>query len=124
MSFVTEVQYHPIKVIDESLKSSEDVPMRRPSTYFVTVFKILTQPNLPKTLNFSHYIMSFVTGVQYHPIKVIDESLKSSEDVPMRRPATYFVTVFKRFTQPNLPKTLNFSQYIMVFVTRVQYRLI
>ena len=106
-----------VKVIDESLKSSEDVPMRCPATYFVTVFKRLTSQNLPKTLNISQYIMLFVTGVQYHPIKVIDESLKSSEDVPMRRPATYFVTVFKRLTSQNLPKTLNISQYIMLFVT-------
>ena len=121
MLFVTWVQYYPIKVIDESLKSPEDVPMRRPATYFVTVFKRLTYSKLPKTLNFSQYIMSFVTGVQYHPIKVIDESLKSSEDVPIKRPATYFVTVLKRLTQPNLPKTLNFSQYIMLFVTGVQY---
>ena len=96
MLFVTGVQYHPIKVIDESLKSSEDVPMRRPATYFVTVFKRLTSQNLPKTLNISQYIMIFVTWVQYHPIKVIDESLKSSEDVPMRRPATYFFTVLSR----------------------------
>ena len=114
------MQYHPIKVIDESLKSSEDVPMRRPATYFVTVFKRLTSPNLPKTLNFSQHIMLFVTGVKYHPIKVIDESLISTEDVPMGRPATYFVTVFKRLTSPNLPKTLNFSQYMMLFVTGVQ----
>ena len=69
--------------------------MRRPAAYFVTLFKRLTSPNLPKRPNFSQYIMLFVTGVQYHPIKVIDESLKSSEDVPMRRPATYFVTVLK-----------------------------
>ena len=113
MLFVTGVQYHPIKVIDESLKSSEDVPMRRPATYFVTVFKILMSPNLPKTLNISQYIMLFVTGVQYHPIKVIGESLKSPEDVPMARPATYFVTVFKGLTSLNLPKTLNLSQYII-----------
>ena len=106
MLFVTGVQYHPIKVTDESSKSSEDVPMRRPATYFVTVFKRLTSPNLPKTLNFSQYMMLFVTGVQYHPIKVIDESLKSPEDVPVRRPAIYFVTVFKRLTSPNIPKTL------------------
>ena len=118
--FVTGVQYHPIKVIDESLKSSEDVPMRRPATYFVTVFKRLTSPNLPKTLNFSQYMMLFVTGVQYHPIKVIDESLKSHEDVPMGRPATSFVTVFKRLTSPNLQKTLNFSQYMILFVIWVQ----
>ena len=45
--------------------------MRRPAIYFVTVFKRLTSPNIPKTLNFSQYIMLFVTGVQYHPIKVI-----------------------------------------------------
>ena len=121
MSFVIGVQYHPIKVIDESLKSSEDVPMRRPATHFVTVFKRLTYPNLPKTLNISQYIMLFVTGVQYHPIKVIDESLKSPEDVPMRRPVIYFSTVFKRLTFPNLPKTLNFSQYIMLFLIGVQY---
>ena len=76
------MQYHPIKVIDESLKSSEDVPMRRPATYFVTVFKRLTSPNLPKTLNLSQHIMLFVTGVQYRQIKVIDASMKSSEDVP------------------------------------------
>ena len=95
MSFVTWVQYHPIKVIDETLKSPEDVPIRRPATYFVTVFKRLTSPNLPKTLNFSQYIMSFVTGVQYHPIKVIDESLKSPEDVPVRRPATYLLQFSK-----------------------------
>ena len=56
--------------------------------------------------------MLFVTGVKYHPIKVIDRSSKSPEDVPMRRPATYFVTVFKRLTHPKLPKTLNFSQYL------------
>ena len=104
MLFVTGVQYHPVKVIDESLKSSEDVPMRRPATYFVTFFKRLTSPNLPKTMNFSQYIMLFVTGVQYHPIKVIGESLKSPEDVPMARPSTYFVTVFKRLTSLNLPK--------------------
>ena len=121
MLFVTWVQYHPIKVIDRSSKSPEYVPMRRPATYFVTVFKRLTSPKLPKTLNFSQYIMLFVIGVQYHPIKVIDESLKSPEDVPMGRPATYFVTVFKRLTSPNLPKTLNFSQYMMLFVTGMQY---
>ena len=52
--------------------------------------------------------MLFVTGVQYHPINVIGESLKSTEDVPMARPATYFVTVFKRLTSPNLPKNAEY----------------
>ena len=79
--------------------------MRRPAAYFVTVCKRLTSPNLPKTLNLSQHIMLFVIGVQYHPIKVIDESLKNPEDVPMRRPATYFVTVFKRL------KSLNFQKH-------------
>ena len=64
--------------------------------------------------------MLFVTGVQYHPVKVIDESLKSSEDVPMRRPATYFVTVFKRLTSPNLPKTLNLIHNVIAKV-RLSY---
>ena len=63
--------------------------MRRPATHFVTIFKRLTHPNLPKTLNFSQYIMLFVTGVQYHPIKMIEESLKSTKDVSLGRPQDF-----------------------------------
>ena len=49
--------------------------------------------------------------MQYHAIKVIANSLKSPKDIPMRRPATYFLTVLKRLTSPNLSKTLNYVQY-------------
>ena len=52
--------------------------------------------------------MLFVTGVQYHPIKVIGESLKSPEDVPMRRPATYFVTFFQKIDVSKSPKNTEF----------------
>ena len=63
--------------IAHSLKSSEDVPMRRPTTYFVTVLIRLTSPNLPKTLNHRPCRLAFVTGGQYHAIKVIANSSKS-----------------------------------------------
>ena len=64
--------------------------MRRPTTYFVTVLIRLTSLSLPKTMNHRQCRLIFVTGVQYHAIKVIGHSLKSPEDVPMRRPASYF----------------------------------
>ena len=50
----------------------------------------------------------FVTLVSYHAIKMIVESLKSTEDVLIRRPATYFVTVIDRFACKNLAKILNY----------------
>ena len=60
--------------------------MRRPTTYFVTVLIRLTSPNLPKALNHRQGRLAFVTREQYHAIKVIGHSLKSPEDVDMRRP--------------------------------------
>ena len=122
--FVTQVQYHAIKVIANSLKSPKDIPMRRPATYFLTVLKRLTSPNLSKTLNYVQYRLWFVTGGKYHPIKVIGHSLKRPEDVPIRRPTTYFVTVLIRLTSPNLPKTLNHRPCRLAFVTGVQYHAI
>ena len=60
--------------------------MRRPTTYFVTVLIRLTSLSLTKTMNHRQCRLIFVTGVQYHAIKVIGHSLKSPEDVDMRRP--------------------------------------
>ena len=88
---------------------------------FFTVLSRLATQNLPKTLNHVQCRLLFVTGLQYHVIKMIPYSIKSPEDFPMRHPATYFITVLKRLTYPKLPKTLNVSQYIMSFVTGVQY---
>ena len=98
--------------------------MRRTATYFVTVLSRLMSTNLPKTLNYIQYRLLCVTQATYRAIKVIDDSLKISKDVLMRRPATYFVTVLNRLMSTNLPKTLIFIQYRLLCVTQGTYRAI
>ena len=39
----------------------------------------------------------------------------------MRRPATYFATVLNGLASTNIPKTLNYTQYRVFFVTQVPY---
>ena len=77
------------KVIAHSLKSLKDVPMRRPATHFVRVLNKLMSKNILKALNYIQYKLLIVTQEQYHTTKVISFSVKSLQDVPMRRPATY-----------------------------------
>ena len=76
-------------VIAHSLKSLKDVPMRRPATHFVRVLSRLMSKNILKALNYIQYKLLIVTQEQYHTTKVIGHSVKSLQDVPMRRPATY-----------------------------------
>ena len=76
-------------VIAHSLKSLKDVPMRRPATHFVRVLNKLMSKNILKALNYIQYKLLIVTQEQYHTTKVIGHSVKSLQDVPMRRPATY-----------------------------------
>ena len=109
--------------IAHSLKSSEDAPMRRPTTYFVTVLIRLTSLSLPKTMNHRQCRLIFVTGGQYHAIKVIGHSLKILEDVPMRRPATHFVRVLNKLMSKNILKALNYIQYKLLIVTQEQYHI-
>ena len=105
-------------------KSPRDILMRRPAQYFATVLNRLTSTNLPKTLNYIQYRLLCVTKATYRAIKVIHESWKISKDVLMRRPATYFVTVLNRVMSTNLPKTLNYIQYMLLCVTLATYRAI
>ena len=92
---------------DESWKSPKDVLMRRPATYFATGLNWLASTNLSKTLNYIQYKVLFVIQVPYHAIRVINEPWKSTKDVLMRRPATYFATVLNWLASTNLSKTLN-----------------
>ena len=66
---------------------------------------------LPYTLNYIQYRLLCVTQATYREIKTITKSWKSSKDVLMRRPATYFATVLNRIMSTNLPNTLNYLQY-------------
>ena len=50
--------------------------------------------------------------------------LKSFKDVLIRRPATYFANILNRLTSTNFPKTLNYLQYRVLFVTQVPYHAI
>ena len=61
--------------------------------------------------------MKFVTAVQYSTKEMMANSSRSPEDVPMRRPATYFFTVLSRLATHNQPKTLNHIQCSLLFVT-------
>ena len=119
----TQATYRAIKVIVESWKSTKDVLIRRPATV-VTVSNRLTSINLPKTLNSIQYRLLFVTYVPYHAIKVITESWKIPKDVLMRRPATYFATVFNWLTSTNLTQTLNKTKDRLFCVKRATYRVI
>ena len=65
--------------------------MRRPATHFVRVSNKLMSKNILKALNYIQYKLLIVTQEQYHTTKVIGISVKSLQDVPMRRPATYFL---------------------------------
>ena len=107
----------PKKVITHSLKSPEDVLMRRPATYFCKSLKQIGVSKLPKILNYIQYSLLFVTRVQYNTNKMMANSLRSPEDVPMRSPATYFFKVLSRLATQNLPKTLNHVQCRLLFVT-------
>ena len=119
--FVTQVPYHAIRVINEPWKSTKDVLMRRPATYFATVLNWLASTNLPKTWNYIQYRVLFVIQVPYHAIRVINEPWKSTKDVLMRRPATHFVTVSNWLVSTILPKTLNYIQYRLLCVTQMTY---
>ena len=70
--------------------------MRRPTTHFVRVLSRLMSKNILKALNYIQYKLLIVTQEQYHTTKVIGHSVKSLQDVPMRRPATYFFNSFKQ----------------------------
>ena len=62
-------------------------------------------PNLKKTQKNIQYMLLFVTGMQYHAMIVIGQSLKNLEDVPITRPSTYFVTTFDILMSQNLENT-------------------
>ena len=111
--------------IAHSLKSSEDAPMRRPTTYFVTVLIRLTSLSLPKTMNHRQCRLIFVTGGQYHARNKSDRPfLKKSRGRPYETSCFIFLTVLSRLTSQILPKTLNNIQCRMLFVTGVQYHAI
>ena len=98
--------------------------MRRPATYFATVLNWLASTNLSKTLNYIQYKVLFVTQVSYHAIRVINEPWKSTKDVLMRRPATHFATVLNWLASSNLLKTLNHTQYRLLFAKQPATRAI
>ena len=122
--FVIQVPYNAIRVINEPWKSTKDVLMRRPATYFATVLNWFASTNLPKTLNYIQHRVFFVTQVLYHAIRVTNEPWKNPKDVLMRRPATDFATDLKWLASTNLPKTLNHIQHKVLFVTHVLYHAI
>ena len=50
---------------------------------FCNSFRKIAVQKSPKTLNYIQFRLLFVTGMQYQAIKVIGQSLKNLEDVPM-----------------------------------------
>ena len=122
--FVTQVLYHVIRVTNEPWKNPNDVLMRRPATDFATDLKWLASTNLPKTLNHIQYTVLFVTQVLYHAIGVSNEPWKNPKDVLMRRPATDFATDLKWLVSTNLPKTLTYIQYRLLYVIQAIYHAI
>ena len=114
-----------MKVIAESWKSCKDVLIRRPATYFAIILYWLTSTNLQKiTLNNTQKGCFLSPRCRITQKKVIAKSWENSKDVLIRRPATFFGTISNRLTSRNLPKTLNYKQYRLLFVHYVPYHAI
>ena len=98
--------------------------MRCPATHFVRVLNKLTSKNILKALNYIQYKLLIVTQEQYHTTKVIGHSVKSLQDVPMRRPATYFFNSFKQNYFSKSPKNIESYTMQAIFATGMQYHAI
>ena len=100
--------------IPKSWKRPRDVLMRCPVTFLAIALSRSRSPYLQKKHWIIHNAGSYLSPESK---KVIRHSLKSLEDIHMRGPKTYFDTVLWRLMSPNLKKTQNYIQYMLLFVT-------
>ena len=112
------------KRIRHSLKSLEDVHMRRPKTYFDTVLWRLMSPNLKKNtkIHTIHVVICHWDVISHNdsdrPI------LKKSRGRPHVTSFNIFCNSFRKIAVQKSPKTLNYIQFRLLFVTGMQYQAI
>ena len=69
-------------VIGQSLKNLEDVPIRRPSTYFVTTFEIFMSKDLPNELYTMQAVICHRVAITQDKSD-LQKPYKNPKDVPM-----------------------------------------